>query len=230
MRRLPVLVAMLLSASSALAQDTVIVRHVSPPQDTAVVVRHLPAAQDGTPLITRIPPPPPNRTPVLPGPRLLAFRPPPKDPGVGTMLSFFVPGGDSYTLAPRERARRCCSWESAPRSSGCWQASRTSGITATRMATAGTKRRLVATGAVNATAGILDQPKWASASVSRRGRLGSQRPEPTWSAGTKRTGCGSSRRQIVWVWRFRFPEVMFHEGRRSTQGDRPTDLSLEFGR
>jgi hypothetical protein len=96
MRRLPVLFAMLLSASPALAQDSVIVRHITPSQDTAVVVRHLPAAQDGTPLVTRIPPPPPNARPVFPLPRPLAFRLPPKDPGVGTMLSIFFPGGGQF--------------------------------------------------------------------------------------------------------------------------------------
>jgi hypothetical protein len=93
MRRLPVLVAMLLSASPALAQDTVIVRHVGPPQDTAVVVRHI-APPPG--LIYRIPPPGSNAPPPAFGPRPLAFRLPPKDPGLGTMLSVVFPGGGQF--------------------------------------------------------------------------------------------------------------------------------------
>lgn len=103
MRPLPVLVAMLLSASSALAQDTVIVRHVAPPQDTAVVVRHLAPPPDAGGLIYRIPPPgspPPAyvspNAPQVYGPRPLAFSLPPKDPGVGTMLSIFFPGGGQF--------------------------------------------------------------------------------------------------------------------------------------
>jgi hypothetical protein len=79
MNRIPLVAALTLLASVANAQDTtiVVVRHIPAVQDTTVVVRHLS---------------------MPPAPRYMAGAVGvlPKDPALGTTLSFLIPGGGQY--------------------------------------------------------------------------------------------------------------------------------------
>ena len=97
MRRFMGLAALMLLASTAKAQDTivVIVRHIPAQQDTGVVVRRLaPSPQRTTPPYGA----PPYSAPPYGAPRYAARSTAvvAKDPSVGTMFSFVFPGGGQY--------------------------------------------------------------------------------------------------------------------------------------